>query len=177
MTITIDHRKEAISRAHVAAIAGFAGILTGLNDFDYKVDGVFEAAVEVGGEIGPSGFPLAYQLKSTVKAEWENGSVKYKLKSGNYNYMVGRNTERKATPIILILCCLHDDEPNWVTNTKDLLTLRKCCYWSYLEGTPVPNGNSSKTIKIPDTNILTSDTLAKMMQALQNQEFYENYAT
>lgn len=177
MTITIDHRKEAISRAHVAAIAGFAGILTGLNDFDYKVDGVFEAAIEVGGELGPAGFPLAYQLKSTVKAQWENGSVKYGLKSGNYNYMVGRNTPRQATPIILILCCLHDVEDQWVSNNKDILTLEKCCYWSYLEGTAVANSHSTKTIRIPETNLLTHMTLTAMMKAIQDQKFYENYAS
>lgn len=76
----VTDREEAVSRAYVAAGAGY---VTSVMDFDR--DGV-DLQIRAGGTMRPS---LAIQIKATVNLSRPgNGSFRYPLKRRNYDLLM-----------------------------------------------------------------------------------------
>jgi hypothetical protein len=65
--ITIQHTKEALSRAYILAVAGKAGHNLVLErTFDYSVDGSFRQVEHSGSRRRETGFALDFQAKASV---------------------------------------------------------------------------------------------------------------
>jgi hypothetical protein len=162
--ITQEHAQEALSRAYIHAVAAKAGVNYVLaKEFDYGFDGHFYPVKLRGARIVESGFSLSFQLKCSINWTANDESVSYALKSKNYNDLVTREPDAEAA--ILILMCLPEDPEEWVTISEDQIILRKCCYFAALEGEPVANENSTKTIQIPRQNLLTAANLTQVLAA------------
>jgi len=166
-----QHREESLSCAHLDAIAAQAGMVVEYKKRDYKVDGYIEKYVEVNDERGPNVYPLRFQLKASRNCTLlQNGTeVSYQIEVSAYNYMVGVNKEKKV-PTILILCSLHVEEDQWVIAGEESTVLKNCCYWHYLTGEPLPKGDndSRKAIRIPRRRLLNPESLAKLMEAIDD---------
>jgi hypothetical protein len=68
--ITDNHIKEALSLAYAHALAGIAGVNLHLGPrHDYGVDGTFRPVKIIEKRRIEDGFPIDFQLKSTVN--WE----------------------------------------------------------------------------------------------------------
>lgn len=161
--ITKEHAQEALGRAYIHAVAAAAGVNYSLGaEFDYGFDGHFRPVRLRGHRIVETGIPLAFQLKCSGSWTMDEENVSYALKSKNYNDLVTRAPEAEGA--ILILMCLPEEQDQWVTISEEEIVLRRCCYYATLAGDPVPNENSTKTIQIPRSNLLTAENLLVVLE-------------
>jgi hypothetical protein len=172
--ITVQHTCEALSRAHVQAIAGSAGAnLTRLSvstfELDYGVDGTFHEVRTFGGRHINSGFPLDFQLKASTLWTIEDDRVVYDLEAKTFNDLVDRSETERATPCILVLLCLPRESADWVTSSEDALILRKCCYWHHLAGTATKNRRTVR-IRIPRAHLFGPESLTNLLLQVRRGE-------
>jgi hypothetical protein len=129
---------------------------------DYGVDGTFHQVtirtqIDNAGKTRArrlnSGFNLEFQCKASADWTEEADAIVYDLEAKTYNDLVQRSTTQNATPLILILMCLPEDEAEWFLLTEEHLFLRKCCYWHRLTGSETGNTHQ-KRIRIPRVQIL-----------------------
>ncbi|UXS26952.1 DUF4365 domain-containing protein [Agrobacterium tumefaciens] len=160
--ITIQHTQESLSRAYVHAVAGSAGVNCSIDRaFDYGIDGTFRPVAIRGNRRIENGFALDYQLKCTTNWQHEGTNVSYSIKTKTYNDLVTRDPE--GLGVVLLLLCVPTEENQWAEFTEDFLTLRRCCYYTVLSGSPVENEESTRKILIPRSNVLTAQTLNQLL--------------
>ena len=131
--------------------------------YDYGVDGQFSTVKRrPNGRRVASGYPLDFQAKATTDWNLIDGHIVYDLEAKTYDDMVGRDASE--TTLMLILLCLPKSQAEWHEATAEATTLRHCCYWDILHGTPCGKA-STKRIRIDETNILTPETLKELLEA------------
>lgn len=155
--LTINHTKEALSCAFVAALAARAGVILNIGEtFDYGVDGHFRDAVIFNNRRRCGvGITLDFQLKATTKWSVDPGllHINYDVEVKAYNDIAVREPEE--TKMILIVLCLPHDEIEWVAACNDNLLLKHCCYWYDISGGVLPKPEDQRhTIAIPMKNLL-----------------------
>ena len=150
-----------MSLAYVHAVTGKAGVnlVVGARH-DYGVDGAFRLVTNLNGRRVETGYPVDFQMKSTINWGYDGGFVVYDLEAKTYNAMVGR--ARTAIPLILLLLCLPRDSAAWLAGTETELILRHCCYWMKLSGEPTDN-KTKKRIRIPRSNLLTPEAVLTIL--------------
>jgi hypothetical protein len=80
LTITRQHTQENLSRAYLYALAGKSGVNIAFNRVhDYGIDGTLIPVVVRGKRRIESGFPVDFQLKSSVNWVREETHVAYDL--------------------------------------------------------------------------------------------------
>lgn len=146
------------------AVAGLAGVNLHLGaEYDYGVDGSFRRMMFRGTKRVDTGLLLDFQLKSTIDWAVDGGDIVYALRSKNYNDLVTREPDAVGA-ILLLLCLPAEQPPHWLEISEDQLVLRHCCYWASLVGDPVPNEDSTKTIRIPRGNVFNSAELLRLLE-------------
>src|SRR5262245_21572988 len=164
--ITENHTEESLSLAFVHALTGIAGVnLANPRRHDYGIDGTFQPVTEGSRRI-ETGFPVDFQMKSTVNWEEDGQEIIYDLEAKTYNDLVGRHPD--AVPCILILLCLPKARNQWLASSNKELALRHCCYWSKLTGEP-PQNVSTQRIRIPRKNLLTPDGIREILRTERAQ--------
>ena len=114
--------RRALSRAYVRAVAARAGLICGGTENDLGFD-LFLRSVEIHGQqLWDGGPQLDVQLKSTTRAEVRETVVAYDLEVRAYNILRQENASR---PRILVVLVLPEDESEWVSQTEDLLIVRR----------------------------------------------------
>jgi uncharacterized protein DUF4365 len=89
--ITENHTQECLSLAFVHALTGVAGVnLQIAHRHDYGIDGSFRP-VSTGARHIETGFPVDFQLKSTINWEYAEDHIVYDLEAKTYNDLVGRD--------------------------------------------------------------------------------------
>ncbi|MBY2914668.1 DUF4365 domain-containing protein [Rhizobium leguminosarum] len=167
--ITIQHTQESLSRAYLHAISGTAGVNCSMDrTFDYGFDGTFRPVAIRGRRRVETGFPLDYQLKCTKNWTHEGSNVAYNIETKTFNDLVTRDPEGLGA--ILILLCVPEEQGEWAVFSEDFMTLRRCCYYTILEGDPVDNEQSKKKILIPRSNILTAGRLNQLLEEERNRK-------
>ena len=169
--ITTQHIEEDLSRAYVQAIAAKAGLNLSIRDrqHDYGIDGTFRQVSYSGGTREESGFILDFQLKASINAVIGSDYIKYDLDSKAYNSFLERAQKKHTSQVILILLVLPKDREDWMALTEEQLVLKRCCYWTTIQGGATSNAQS-KRISIPRSNLLTPEKVMVLMQALENGE-------
>ncbi|MXP46426.1 DUF4365 domain-containing protein [Altererythrobacter luteolus] len=150
--------------AHIQAVSGMAGtLLTAKPEYDYGVDGQFDSVIFREKRRVQSGLPLQFQAKASVNWEIKGGEVIYDLEGKTYNDLVSR--EPHETTLILILLCLPKNAVDWHLINSATTTLKTACYWDIITGTPLANENTTKRIKIPETQVFTPKALLELLKA------------
>lgn len=155
--LTDNDRKEALSRAYVCAVAGFAGYTVSVEDFDR--DGI-DLRVHAGGRLSPT---IGLQLKATERL----GDT---LRDGNYRYndLPARNYERlirpSQVPRYLVLLALPSDESDWLAVSVDRLLMQRCAYWVSLSGAAETDNRATVTVSIPPGNLFDPNALQQMLE-------------
>lgn len=150
--------------AHIGAIAGDAGVnLAGVRPHDYGVDGTFRPVALRGKRRVESGFGLDFQAKATTVWRHDGEHVVYDLESKTFNDLVSRAPDLPRC--LLILLCLPKDRIEWLSAAEQQVTLRNCCYWSFLAGTPTGREDSTVRIWIPRAQVLTPDAVNAILRA------------
>lgn len=148
-------RKEALSRAYVAAVAAGAGYTLAVQDFDR--DGV-DVQVRAGGAMRPS---LDIQLKATVRlSEGREGGFRYPLPRRNYDLL----REPTLVPRILVVLDLPRDEGRWIDISADKLTMRRCAYWTAISGFPETENEETVTVTLEKRNRFDIGNLKDLME-------------
>lgn len=104
------------------------------------------------------------QLKSSASPDIikrnDDGSLTYRLEVKNYESL---RDEHRATPLILVVLFMHDDENLWIENNIDYLKITRCAYWISLRGRKPTELKERISITIPAGNQLTKESLKKIM--------------
>lgn len=102
------------------------------------------------------------QLKSTYSSieRREGGRLVYNLRAKNYNDLVKPD---RATPLILILLEMFEDEDDWTEQTDEFLKITRRAYWLNLVGETPTNNKMKKTVNLIETQLLTADSLKELM--------------
>lgn len=165
ISITVQHRKEALGQAYIRAVVAKAGYnFGGKSDFDYGFDGTIKDVSCRGGRYFENGFGLNYQLKSSCNVTNKDGRVIYDLECKNYNDLV---IETTSFPNILILFVMPKDECEWIDFSIGRLIIRKCAWWYSLEGQPPTANSKTKRIKIPEQQVFSPKELHRIMKSVK----------
>lgn len=161
-------RKQQYGRAYVLALAAHAGMNHATPDNDYGVDGQFrnvyyDAARK---RYMDDTCIIDYQLKSTVDYKIENGILKYDLEVKNYKDLI----LDRLMPMILVLYIMPREEQEWLSVDCDATVLKHCAYWCSLRGKPDTHNEYKIQISIPEDQILTPETLKKLMEKAKRGE-------
>jgi len=80
-----------------------------------------------------------------------------------YNKLV--SVEEDDPPTIFILFHMLPDEEinNWLILNQEQLTLRRCCYWKYITGSPTTN-TSRVRVEIPIDQRFTPEALIDLFK-------------
>ncbi len=71
-------------------------------------------------------------------------------------------------PRILVVLLMPQELDEWVQQTPEELCLRHCAYWMSLEGQPDLPNTTSVTVRVPTTQVFSSDQLTDMMRKAEN---------
>lgn len=158
--ITTAHKQEGLSRSFLHALAATAGANISVNrSYDYGIDCTVNP-VSDGPRHVETGFPIEFQLKSTINWVVINDHIQYDLEVKTYNDIVSRH--KLAIPLYLALMCLPKKDSSWFVSTEKRQIIKKCCYYFKPEG-PVSANRSTVRISIPRKNLLTPDSLNSLL--------------
>lgn len=167
--MTEQHIKEQLSRAFVRAISANAGFILRKYEVDYGLDGKFSDVVYEEDCTGhkrysENGFGIDFQLKATTNIVPKDGYLIYDLEAKNYNDLVKTCV---GTPRILIVYSMPKDRNQWLEISQQAIILKKCAWWCSLKGLPSTKNNIKKRIKIPDSQLLTTQELSRLINLVK----------
>jgi hypothetical protein len=157
-----NHRMEFFSKAFIRAFAAPLGFNPEELEFDNDSIDIKLAAKDYNGLYRSP--ELHIQLKSTCD-QIQNGKLKFKIKKKNYIDLQGTNL---AFPRYLFIFSLPYTEKTWLVEKPTNIELYNNGYWYSLRNAPSIGNQKSKVIYIPSTNLITKDTLKKMMDLSSN---------
>lgn len=167
--LTRNHAQEGISRAYMQAVSSTARVWMSMHDeFDYGFDGQLDLIADVREDANgrrqlvKAGYTIDFQLKCSQKWSEVGDEIVWSIKSSAYNKLAGRSPA--AIPGVLILMCLPSDESEWAEFSEDSLVLRRCCYFTTINGPRLENEDSTKQIRFPRVNLLDSSSLLNMLE-------------
>lgn len=162
--MTPNQRKEELSRAWLAAVAGSCGYaLANWSQDQDCIDATIAAADPIGrGTIADP--KLDIQLKATSERFTETG-VKVQLKKAQME----RLTRRSMVPKILVAMLLPPENEVEVVPHEHLV-LRKCAYFCVASAIDPTVEGDSKVIEVPFTQPFTPEVLRNMMKNLSAGE-------
>jgi hypothetical protein len=165
--MTDEHRMEQLSRAYAQAVAAVCGCTCARPETDYGTDLTIRRIGRVGKMFRPVGRNLDIQLKSTTKVTLTPNEVLYDLDVRAYNIL--RHATHGA-PLYLVLFVMPVDQAEWLDHNEDRLELRYCAYWLSLRRARAVTNTKTVRVRIPRQNQFTPAALARIMEALVNEE-------
>jgi hypothetical protein len=161
--MTRNQRQEALSRAYVHAVAAMAGFSRTARATDYGIDLSLYAVARRGSRYVETGIVLDVQVKSTTRAGRELNTICYDLD-------VKANDDLRDPaahiPLILVLVVLPVDPADWLSQTEEGLTIRRCAYWQSLAGRGPTSRGRTVRLRIPRANVFSSSALADIFKHL-----------
>lgn len=164
--MTEEHTKEQLSVAYAQAISAYAGLSFQEYNSDYGLDARINDI-----QYSPdrrrywqTGFGIDIQLKSTINAKIQSGIIIYDLEVKNYKDLIQLDI---GTPRILILFVLPKNRKDWVQVSCNEMKLEKCAYWCSLKGLPDTQNGQKVRIKIPGSQVLTTEELVRLMNMVK----------
>jgi hypothetical protein len=164
--MTREHRQEMLSRAYVQTIAAKAGVLCSKPDPDYGIDLSLRGVEARGPRLRDTGVQVDLQLRSTMRARVTATEVTYDLEVTSYNDL---RVSPKGAPRILVVVVLPDNEEEWVSQSANELCLRRCAYWTSLEGLPETGAKTTIRITIPASNVFSAGAVTALMEQAKNR--------
>lgn len=154
----INQRKELLSRSYVSAIAAQVGFRSAIPDVDDdSVDLILKGRGFSSSIRNPQ---LEIQLKCTAKTHGHSEYFSYQLPIKNYNDLRGDNL---LCPRYLFVLVVPHETESWLSYEVDHMKLKHCCYWVSLNDREATKNETSVTIKIPRSNLLTASSLLSLM--------------
>jgi len=160
-------RKEELSKSYLNAICAVKGISMEVQTHDDDgIDVILKKIIkrENGNKYNAQ---ISVQLKSTSSNYNENPDYyTYPLKKKNYDDLLMPATLKSY----LFLLIMPKNENDWVIQSIEELIIRKCMYWLDLKGFPEQPNETSVTVYLPKSNIVTSDTLENILMNIAEED-------
>lgn len=173
--MTLEQIKEQLSRNFVRLVAHRAGYKCKIDELDHGTD-ITIAEVKcsnrpTGIRLLETGRYLDLQLKCTCESRTipTEGGFKYDLEAKTYNDLIERWEGNPATPLLLVLFVLPDDEATWLAVSGSEVILKRAAFWwrPAIGSGPTLN-TSSVRIEVPRANLVGVDFVPA-----RYAEFYE----
>ena len=162
----ISAKKEEFSRAYVKCIAAQVGLRHSTDSVD---DDSIDLTLKGAGYSGLVRNPqIEIQLKCSSQNLIKDGVLKYPLSLKNYNDLRGEDI---TTPRYLMVLTVPEESSGWVQYIDNSLILSHTCYWASLRFLPATSNETSVTVDIPTEQMLTVDSLAKLMEMASVGEY------
>lgn len=163
-SLPVQTIEELISESYVSAIVARSGCVPNSISKDFGIDLEVRNIASYGSKRIDLGAFLSLQLKASVNWSLEGDYVVFDMEADAFNRLVFRR-DQSALPCALVLCCLPRDKSSWIAACEDELTIKKCCYYYFVEG-PESTNSRSKRIKIPRDQLLTPSSLLDLKEQL-----------
>src|SRR5712692_1428702 len=156
-------QKEQFSNAYLRAVVATAGYNVYKPEVD---DDSVDWGIGTRGGIGTIRSPrVELQLKCTSQEVIKEMHLAYPLKLKNYDDL---RFDDYQVPRILLVIIVPENLGEWLTQSEEQMTLRRCGYWLSLRGQlEVPN-ISSVTVYVPRAQMFNVAQLQEMMQRIAN---------
>lgn len=150
-------QQEGFGDAFLLAVAGVAGCAVSYRrPDDDSIDWTLSCRL-------PRRPKLDIQMKTWTGDDGTGEAMRYPLKRKNYDDLVIADT---LVSRILVLVTLPEDLGEWMSQSPEQLVLRRCGYWVSLFGRPPSDNETSVTVPVPRTNLLTPEVLQGMMRRI-----------
>ena len=150
-------QQECFGDAFLLAIAGVAGCAVSLRrPDDDSIDWTLSCRLSRRPKID-------IQMKTWTGYDGSSDPIRYPLKRKNYDDLILTDV---LAPRILILVTIPEDIGEWIALSTEQLVLRRCGYWVSLAGLPQTDNETSVTVSVPPTNVLTVAALKEMMERI-----------
>jgi hypothetical protein len=161
----ISQRKEQFSNAYVRAVASAAGFSVSTpNVDDDSVDMTLCARIVDGVASRPK---IDVQLKCTSEDVLRHREVLYRLKRKNYDDL---RLADLVAPRLLVVVLVPESDEEWLRQTEDELSLRRCAYWASLLGKPEATNTGRVTVRLPRDNVFGVAQLRGLMGRAARKE-------
>jgi hypothetical protein len=108
---------------------------------------------------------LDIQMKTWIGDDGKGEVIRYPLRRKNYDDLI--LTEVLA-PRLLVLVALPREMHDWLSISPDRLVLRRCGFWLSLVGLPPTDNETTVTVEIPRTNLLSVEALQAIMKRIDD---------
>jgi hypothetical protein len=160
--MTPKQQREELSKAYVAAVAARAGCKLGNWSQDSGcLDVTVATATTFGG--GLAAPKLDLQLKASAKPRIaKDGLLSWSLSRAHFDTL----RRRAQIPHLLIALILPEREDEWMAQSEQELSMRRCAYWIHLLGEPPISSNERKstTISIPECQLFSPAALLALLE-------------
>jgi hypothetical protein len=161
----LSQRKQQFSLAYVRAVATVAGFTV----YQPEVD---DESIDLGisGRVDddlPCPPRIELQLKCTSERLNQADPLVYRLKLKNYNDL---RLAEPLVPRILVVMFVPEDVSEWLGQTNDQLTLRRCAYWISLRGLDETRIRSKVQVRLTRENIFSPLALRELMRKASRRE-------
>lgn len=182
----LSQAKEDLSLALLKAIAAQAGFVVygsarahdkkGIDAFLMNIGQLPDHGPYAGEEVDETSIKI--QLKATHKdLPFQHGYYSFPIDAELYNSF---RKEVKSLPLgskILVVLFLPPKPEDYITCDAEQIIFRKCFRWASLRGAPdLPDGQKSKTVYLPEENLLGPYELQKLVLDL-NKNVVPGYKT
>jgi hypothetical protein len=165
MSLTREHRQEALSFAYISAVAAKAGYNCGRRSgYDYGIDIEISGVEQIGHRKVDLGYTLNIQAKASHTFTTSDDYIIYDLEVDTYNMLILKD---RGIPAILVLYCMPDGEDKWLSIYENYTTLRHCGYWISLRGMPASTNKATQRIWIPKEQRFTESSLQSIMARIK----------
>ena len=152
---------EQFSFAYVRAVAAHADCE--VSDNHYPGLNSRDGSISAGWGRHPQ---INFQAKATSQDVLRDGSVRFRLPRSDYDNLRRRDT----VPHILIVLLMPKDDADWLNQTSEELTMRRCAYWMSLEGKSESPNVSTVTVHVPVSQMFDTEQLRDMMNRVDRGE-------
>lgn len=160
MPIPLSHMKERLHYAYVNAVAAKAGVNCTKPDNDYGGDLIInDVRMLPSGKYSDTGILFQCQLKATTTCEMYDDYVAYDMDVDDYNKIV----TWEGGHMVLVVLDLPKEEYDWIDINENLLWMKRCCYWTFLNGKESKNSNKQR-VKIPKNQIFDTVAINYLLQ-------------
>jgi hypothetical protein len=151
--LPLSERKRLFGVTYLRALAAVAGYGASVPESDF--DSVDLALSSRQGKR----FGLDFQVKCTADITPYEDNFAFELKKKNYDNL----RVDTVNPRLLFVVIVPEETSAWLRQNEKRMNLRRCGYWTSLRGSEALPNISSVTVRVPYTNLLTPETLQRLM--------------
>lgn len=155
-----NKQKERYGVAYIHAVAALSGFLSHEPPDIDSVDITISSPGKTWRYSKPT---LDVQSKCTERARDLGDRIAFDLEIKNYNDLRDPDV---ISPRILVVTIVPHDLQEWHLLTENELVLRRCAYWTSIEGEAETDNDYTKTVYLPKTNLFDVAALRHMIRRI-----------